>query len=358
MHFYRKAALAISISTLLLNAGCSPFVEDNTVEEIAPITFWSFNKGNDGKIKMSTLVPPVTEEKKSLFNFEVDLLKQGRKNFNLRYFRELKLGQLRMIFINERLAEEEVVSLISTIISDPDVSPRLYLVVAEGNFEDYLKNQAKKEKNLDYNLYRMLRHYERRNQGEMTIVNLHQFMERYYSPYSDPVLPVFKADKKNFTYTGTGLFQDDKLKGKTNKMEDQIFQLIANDYYLRNLPIPSLSLSLGQVRSTVQKNLNQDNSTLTITVHIRARVDEYRGDLSLMDQNEYNKLDHRIEEYLNKHIVDLVQKMQSLKVDPLEIGTEAGHPFTAPLSKDEWLNDWKKIRIKAECHLELKPFSI
>lgn len=79
------------------------------------------------------------------------------------------------------------------------------------------------QKNLDYYLYRMFRHYERRNQGEMSIVNLHDFMERVYSPYSDPVLPIFKADKDNFTYDGTALFNENKYVGSINKRKTKCF---------------------------------------------------------------------------------------------------------------------------------------
>ncbi|PLR82961.1 hypothetical protein CVD25_10375 [Bacillus canaveralius] len=92
----------------------------------------SIAKGEEGKIKVSTVVPPVTREKKNLLSVEVDLLKQGRKNFNSRYYRELKLGQLRALFFSEEFAEKEVLSIINAILADPNVSPRCISLLLKG----------------------------------------------------------------------------------------------------------------------------------------------------------------------------------------------------------------------------------
>ena len=67
----------------------------------------------------------------------------------------------------------------------------------------------------------MLKHYERKKQGEMTIVNLHEYKNKLFSPFSDPVLPVFKVVKDNFTYEGTTFFSNDKLIETVTSTEDQ-----------------------------------------------------------------------------------------------------------------------------------------
>jgi len=225
-HIKRVVLLMIIINIVFLSGCSSFFVENNTVEEIAPVIFWSIQEGESGKLKMSTLVPPLINEKKSMLTLQVSLLKQGRKDFNLVYYRELKSGQLRMLFISEELAKKGILPLIDTLLTDPDISQRLYLVVIKGNFEDYIRNQVDKQENLDYFLYRMLKHYETKNQGDITVINLHQFLKRLYSPFSDPILPVFKVNKENFIYDGTAFFKDDKLVATISDMNDQILQLL------------------------------------------------------------------------------------------------------------------------------------
>ncbi|WP_142329247.1 hypothetical protein [Bacillus sp. AFS088145] len=107
-----------------------------------------------------------------------------------------------MFLIHEELAKQGIIQLINKLLTDYDISQRMYLVIV-GNFDDNINRQAKKQENLDYYLYGMLRHYERKKQVEMTIVNLHEYKNKLFSPYSDSVLPVFKITKDNFTHKGT-----------------------------------------------------------------------------------------------------------------------------------------------------------
>ncbi len=339
-HIKRTTLLAV-LSSILLTAGCSPFVENNMIEELAPVIFWSIDEGKEGQLKISTLMPPLTKEKKRLYTLQVDLLKQAGKDFNLIYYRELKVGQLRMVLINEKLAEKGIISLINTLLTDPDISQRLYLVIVKGNFEDYIKNQLDKQENLDYFLYRMLKHYEQRNQGEMSIVNLHQFKNKLYSPFVDPILPVFKVSKENFKYVGTAFFNDDKLITTVKSIDDQIFQLIDNDHYLKLLTIPELSVVIGQARSHVHMELNWNHSSVSIKVDVNGRIEEYRGNKNILDERELAALDKEIESYLEKQTIKLMKEIQTKKVDPFGIGSLTLTPFGKPLSEKRWTHHWE-----------------
>jgi hypothetical protein len=52
----------------------------------------------------------------------------------------------------------------------------------------------------------------------MTIVNLHEYKNKLFSPYSDSVLPVFKITKDNFTHKGTEELKVDPLKIVTHTL--------------------------------------------------------------------------------------------------------------------------------------------
>ncbi|PLR80599.1 Ger(x)C family spore germination protein [Bacillus sp. V33-4] len=358
MGFFKKTLFIFPLLCVGMIAGCSPFVEDNIVEEIAPVTFLSMTKGEQGKLKVSTLVPPVTKEEKHLLSLEIDLLKQGRKNFNSRYYRELKLGQLRALFFSQELAEQEVLPIINTILADPDVSPRLYLVIVKGNFDEYLKSQMKKQKDLDYFLYRMLKRYERDNQGEFTIVNVHQFLKEARSPFVDPVLPVFKADKKDLKYEGTGFFRNDKLAGMATSEEEEIFQLLDEDRYINDLPILPLSVSLGHVRSQIDVQFSKDHSSMDLIVDLRGRIDEYRGRKNIHNDSDFKELNREIEKYLQKNTVELIKKMQALKVDPLGVGTFLLEPFDKPMPEKKWLDHWENMKVDVRYNVYIEPLTI
>ncbi|RXT13669.1 Ger(x)C family spore germination C-terminal domain-containing protein [Ammoniphilus sp. CFH 90114] len=344
-----------ALISIIWMTGCSPFVENNTIEEIAPVIFWSIREGKEGKLEISTLAPPLIKEQKRLLTREVTLLKESGKEFNLIYYRELKSGQLRMLFIEENLAKKGISPIINTILTDPDISQRLFLVIVKGNVEDYIKSQLDKQPDLDYFLYRMLRHYEK--EGEITAINLHQYKEMLYAPYADPILPVFKVNSHNFTYDGTALFQNDRFITSILHMDDNIFQLISNNHFLKILPIPSLSVSLGKVRSKVHMELNQDNSALNIEVQLNGRIEEYRGDRNILQRDPLADLNNDIESYLETQTTALIKNLQKQKMDPLQIGTLTLSPFSKPISEEEWLRQWEHMKIHVDYQVHIQPLT-
>lgn len=350
-----KFFLVGTLSSIIWLSGCSPFIENNTIEELAPVIFWSIKEAGEGKLKISTLAPPLVKEQKRLLIQEVSLLKETIKKFNLSYYRELKSGQLRMLLIDEKLAKKGIRSLINTVLIDPDISQRLFLVIVEGPVDDYIKNQLIKQHDIDYFLYRMFKHYE--NQGQITIVNLHQFKKMLYSPYSDPILPVFKVNRENFSYNGTALFHDDKFIASIQNMNDQIFQLIGNNHYLEVLPIPSLSVTLGKVRSKIRIDLNRDHTVMTIKVKLKGRIEEYQGNKNILDRKQLLVLNDDIESYLEHQTMNLLKVFQKWKVDPLQIGTLTLTPFSKPINEEDWLRHWEQMRITVDYELNIQPLT-
>ncbi|WML44505.1 Ger(x)C family spore germination protein [Neobacillus sp. PS3-40] len=355
MKGYKPTSLLFVFCFLIVMSGCSPYTENNIVEEIAPVIFWSIKNDPNGQLSITTLVPPLIKETKQTFTLKVDLIKQGGKEFNLKYYRELKTGQLRMLFINKELAFKGIRTLINTLFTDPDVSSRLYIVIVDGDFEAYLKNQLSKQPSLDYFLYRMLKHYEKYNQGDMSIVNLHEFMKQLYSPFQDPILPVFKADKNNFTYEGTALFHGDKLKTTINNMDDQIFQLLGNDRYVKLLALPKQKLVLGRVRSKVEFRLDQTTKVLHVTDQINGRLEEYQGNKNLLNQSELSSLNKEVEVYLEHETTELLKNMQKEKVDPLQIGLLTTSPFFERMTSKEWKDQWENIKLDVHFSLKIQP---
>ncbi|MBH0156905.1 Ger(x)C family spore germination protein [Fictibacillus sp. 5RED26] len=353
-HKHTKTLFFIFVNIIAL-FGCSPIAEKNLIEEIAPVTFWSIQKGEDENYRMSTLIPPLVKEHKRLLTVQVDLLKEGMKGFNLKYYRELKVGQLRMLLISEEIAKEGISPLIDTILTDPDISKRLYLAVVRGNFDEYINNQLKMQEDLDYYLYRMFKHYD--NQGKLTIINLHQFMKTLHSPAHSPVVPVFEASDENFQYLGTGIFKNDKLIETTNNMEEQIYQLIGNDHFLKYFAIRDLSIVLGHVKANSQLNIDKSYSELNLNVQLNGRLDEIARKHNILTSDELSRFESEIESYLEKQTTKFLKKLQENKVDPLQLRNYTLRPFSKPLNGREWLNRWELMKLKVDYDLKIQPLT-
>jgi spore germination protein len=341
----------------LLTTGCSTFVENNKIEEIAPVVFWALRQGENGKIKISTIAPPLIKEQKRLLSLEVDLLKLGSKDFNFKYYRELKNGQIRLLMIDEELAKQGIHSLINTLSLDPEISPRLYLVVTKGNVEDYITRQLEKQEDLDFFIYRLFKHYEANNEGVITVVNLHEFIKKLYLPYASPIMPAFKASKEDFIYEGTAFFQNDRLKAIAKAKDEQVFQLFNHQHYAKLLSIPELSVGIGHVRSKINWSIQPDRSSSKLVVDLYGSIEEYRGDKDIMNPVEVAQLNKDIQTILEDQTRELLTKMQQWKVDPLQVGNRTLKPFARPVSKQQWFKDWEHMKIDVAYRIHLLPLS-
>ncbi|MFC4808640.1 Ger(x)C family spore germination C-terminal domain-containing protein [Paenibacillus sp. GCM10023250] len=330
--------------------------ENNIIEEITPIIFWSVQGGEeeDGKIRISTIVPPLIKEKKRVLTLNVSLLNEGIKGFNLTYYNELKAGQIRLLFVDEAYAKRGLTRLINTVLTDPNISQRLYLVITRGNFHEFLSKHLDEADNIDYYLYRMFKHYEKKKQGEITVVNLHQFMKMLYSQVSDPRLPVFRAKGEEFQYEGTAFFDRDRMVAEIRGKDDQINQLLYRDRFVRYLVLPDLSVTLGHIRAHTRKKLSPDLSSLLIDIDLKGRVDELDSLERIEDVFQYAALTQKIERYLKENVIRLLSQMQKLQIDPLQIGRMNARPFSKPITRETWDRHWStmKINVNVRLHLE------
>lgn len=355
--FIKRVMLLTAISLTILISGCFPLSENNMLEEISPVIFWSVQEAQEGKYEITTLAPPLVKEEKRLLTLNVDLLNQARKGFNLIYYREMRMGQLRMVFLDEKISKKGVKTLFENLLTDPEITERIFVAIIKGDFKNFMQNQLVKNKNLDYFLYRMFNHYEEDVKGGLTIVNLHEFMKNLYSPLSDPILPVFKISKDNLIYDGTAFFKNDKFIGNVNKLNDHILQLMDDDRYLKLLPIPDLYVTLGNVDSNVVWQLNQNESSLSVKVNLNGNISEYRGNLNLKDPRQFISFQNEIGSYLDSETTKLMNKMQQWKVDPMNIGTHTMHPFKKPMSEEEWREKWETIKINVDYQINLQTLT-
>ncbi|WP_244935601.1 Ger(x)C family spore germination C-terminal domain-containing protein [Paenibacillus glycanilyticus] len=327
------------------------------IEEITPIIFWSVQEAEDGKITISTLVPPLIKEKKRVLNLKVSLINEGNKGFNLNYHNELKAGQIRLLLVDEAYAKRGLTRLINTVLTDPNISQRLYLVVTKGDFNEFLAKHLDETDNIDYYIYRMFKHYEKKKQGEITVVNLHQFMKMLYSQVSDPQLPVFRAAGDQFLYEGTAFFDQDTMVAEIRGKDDQINQLLYRDRFVRYLVLPELSVTLGHIRAHTRKKLTPDLSSLSIEIDVKGRINELDSLARIEDNYQFAALSQKIERYLEENVISLLSQMQKLQIDPLQIGALTAKPFSRPITRDTWDRHWSTMKINVKVRLHLEPLT-
>jgi spore germination protein len=351
----RQISRAMIFLILLMMCGCSSFnVKSNTVEEISPIILLYLDQNKNGQLLISTIIPPLKKEQKSVITVSSALIKEGRYQMDHKYYREIKSGQLRMVFVSDTLARKGLKDVISSQLLDPEISDRVYLVVAEGNMIDYLNNQLQqKQAQVDFYLYKMFAHYEK--QQELTITNLKQFMERLYDPYADPVTPLFAVNAEGFEYQGTALFQDDRMVGAIRQPDDVYFQILRHkNRHHKSMPITALDTTLGEVYATRKIRFTDSYREVQIDVHLGGRVEEYRDNRDLSDPTEAASWVRTVERRVESDMEQIIQQIKSLSVDPLSIGEHTLGLMRRPFTGDQWRKHWPDMQVNVRVHVNVE----
>ncbi len=347
----------IAVCLLMLPTGCAFWsVSSNLIEEISPIILLYFDQGSGGQLQESTIIPPLRKEKNRVITAEATLVKDGRTQLNDKYFREMKGGQLRTVIISKKVAQSDILPILNTLLLDPVISDRLTLAVMEGNFNDYVKKQIEEQQEpVDFFLYKMFAHYEK--QGGITVTNLHDFMEAYYSPYSAPKVPLFRVKGDEFNYAGTAIFKKEKMIGEITSLDDMLFQMLSQKAkFYKTFPLPEQEIALGSLG--LKRKIWIRSGEVHIQLGLKGRVEEYRGGRNLNRPEEVEQLTRQLESYLGRKVTRLVEKLQQWGVDPLEVGERTLGPFSQPYSGEEWSKAWPVMRVHTDVQLKLESVGL
>lgn len=351
-------ASIFSFALCLILTGCNALSMTNIIEEISPTVLLFVDRNEQGNLEQTVIIPPVRKENTQLLTTEVTFMKEARNEFNKNFYREMKSGQLRILMTTKQIATEGLLPILNTLVLDPEITNRLFVVIVEGDFIDYLNNQLKhkQEAPLEVYLYKMMSHYE--HQGEFTVINLHNFMERYFSEYADPIAPIFKVTEHKLSYKGTALFQDDQMVSHTEELQEILFQFLTKKNTFRKIaPLPKLELSIGALFTNTQITV-LPKPAVHIQLDLTGRLEEYHGERNLMDYKEATLLQQDIESYLEDELVAMTRKLQQLGIDPFRIGEKTMTPLQRPYTDEQWREVWKKIPIEAKVNLQLDSLGL
>jgi len=347
-----KIMIVLAMAVML--SGCMGFApKTNLIEEITPTILLYLKEGENSAVESTMVIPAVKEEKKQLLTVRSKMMKESRYLLTRNYYREIKSGQLHLLFISEEMARKGIIDHINTLLLDQEIKTRMYLAVIRGDFVSYLQSQFDHQEGIDRFLYKMFRHYEKK--GDLTIVDLHHFLVNYYSPYSDPVLPMFTIRQGQLIYAGTALFREDRLVKSIPIKEDFLFQLVRrHQCFQTNIPLPDRNIVLGSVFSTREIDFADRYEHAIVKVRLRGIVEEYTGDKDLSRPEEADDMIRDLERYLEERIREHIREWQKLSIDPAHIGRKTLSPFRQPFSGPEWKRHWRDLPVTVRVELELE----
>jgi spore germination protein len=347
----KKIGFSLMVLVMFLS-GCTNKYQ--IVEEIAPTILYYFERGKEEKYRVSTMVPPIKKEKRTVLTTEETMLKDVRDKINTEYFREVVDGQLRLIFFSAELVKDEgIQDIIHSLYMDTYISDRIYLGIVEGDFKEILKQNSE----TDYLLYREMEHNQ--NRGEIVVTDLHEFLKMLHSPYADPYLPYFKVQDKNLHYQGVALMKNYKMIDDLNLLESKIYNFLLNNIkYHDVIPLPTLQVSIGLVNSDMDIKMDHQKKSITLNLNLRGIINEYQGDKNLANRREQKELKKEITKEIKKQTTEIIKTLQRHDVDPLQLGLHTKSMVSQQYSGKEWKKAWPEYKVQMEIDLNIKDFGI
>ncbi|OLS36208.1 Ger(x)C family spore germination protein [Bacillus sp. MRMR6] len=348
---------------VLLTAGCA---QQKIIDDLALINAVGYDKINNQEtpLKVTITFPMISKDgqydRKTITVYgksSKDAKGKARYQTNLL----LESGQLRVALFGSELAKDGLVPYVDTIVRDPSIGSRVMLALGKNEANELLSLQINNEgQNATF-----LEQFITKLNVESRAVhyNIYQFLRDYYDDGTDPVLPVFKVDKKNIAFDGIGLFQGDKLKKILNTQDTNILFLLRKRIKHGNIGLgietreekkAQIMLSYVQTTHRMKVKMEQDKPVVTIDLKVIGDILEYMGEEDLSDPEIKKETEKLISEELKRKGEELIAQFQELQVDPLGVGGYVRNKMNYKRWQElDWYNMYKDMNIGLKVEVKI-----
>ncbi|WP_127588461.1 Ger(x)C family spore germination protein [Paenibacillus koleovorans] len=327
MAFGKTAVLVYMSAIVVLLGGCA---DKSIIDKIQLAQTLSVDlDGESGGVKNTVLFS----------NFErndqvrIEQLTTRGDNFinalpkmNIHINAPIEYGHLKMMLFGKSLAEKGLETVLPSLCRDPEIGSWLLLGVTETEASEALRKvQAN---NIPYYLYDMVT--QNIKNGNLPEMNFHTFINSYFSPIQDVMLPYLKVEDDGVRLDGIALFRENKYVTRIDMRDAFLLKLLLTDSKKGRLLVPMVdeetnkpySLLLTSVHSDTDYKLTATNPlpALSIQVRLNAQIRDYPFSIHLTDSGKRKEVERQIEQFLVKQIKRFIAFLQEHRVDPVGFG--------------------------------------
>lgn len=181
-----------------------------------------------------------------------------------------------------------------------------------------------------------------------------------FDPLQDPLIPIVTPWDNNQTMKliGLAVFSEDRMVGELNLTEAALLQLLRNTGKENRLTIPlgqnnQASFHSITGRKKVKVYYLKDRPIFKFTLCLKAFLGELtEGGKLPLTKKELEIIQKRTENHLEKSLIKILEKLQTMKSDPLGLGNY----FRAKQSKHFSIKKWPLHYQQAEFIVNVKVF--
>lgn len=325
-----KIKLLMPFLFLFILTGCWNYRELN---DLAIATGIAIDKSEDG-FEVSVLIANAKkaqvstkegESQTSVYSEKGKTITEALRNINLKFSKEIYIGHLSVIVINEEIAKEGLYPILDYFLREPESSKRFYSIIAKDcKAKEVISILSPLESFPSQNLYFNIKNSPN-SQGVSPSVTFSKFIENILKPGTEPFLPtvIIEGDPEkatdsddlqksipsaNLKLDTMAIFKDDKLIGYADEDEsrgiDLINEKVENTTSSFKYNNHYISISLSEIKIKKEVDIIDNEIIAYINLESIASIKEIAGDENLNNKEIIEDIERKSEEAI-KNIIEI-----------------------------------------------------
>lgn len=345
----RMQAFAVVV---LLLSGC---VQSNQLERLGLITAVGYDM-EERKLKGTYVIQQFDPTKQDVTQVLVNKAytsKGVREATNLEMSNQVVAGQLRVILYGKEVAQKGLVPFLDSLSRDASIGTMVYVAISEDSAKSILMTKPKVS-NIGRYLYELI---ENNIKGELLLSStLHEFLQAYYDPGQDPIIPMFQKKGGTVEVKKLALMRGDQMMGTLRAREGFYIKMIKDRFKNGSIELAIKTdelkksmfekkpreevvyITVDDIKSSSDIKLI-DAKSLTYELNIQAdvRVLEMSEPVKVGDPKVIKDLEKALGKEMENELTILLEKLQDVNSDPIGFGTIYDAKVRGvTLTEEEW----------------------
>jgi Ger(x)C family germination protein len=285
---------------------------------------------------------------------------------SLKSSRDIRFSHTKLLVLSSELMgyPDIVKEVIDYLQREPSLNRMMYVVLAEGKPEEYIKYKPSMEKSIEGYISGLVEN-SNRNEGILPIT-LNEFLI-LISENGNALLPrmVMEKDKKELKISGVSIIKNYALKGSLTPSETGSLEMLRGTLkggkrvtFLNKHPV-------DYVIDGVDRKISLTNSngklSFDINVKLEGEIKDYYADSNIFSKDQLNYLQENFNKSIKMECEQVVRMTQEkFQVDPIGIReyVEKFYPGVWKQKKDNWSEVYKNAAINVNIDTNVRRIGV
>lgn len=276
--------------------------------------------------------------------------------------REVTFSHIKLLILGSNLLTypETFKEIVDYLQRQPALDRMMYVSIAQGKAEDYLKYKPATEKSLENYMLGLMENNQRNN--TFVVVTLNDFL-KLLDQNGNSILPSMEMDKdkKELKISGSGIIKDYRLKGFLTTSQTSNIKILRGEFkggtkviYKDGHPI---DLTIDGSDRKIKVRSVDNKLIFDIDVNLEGQIKNYYAGNKLFSKGAISS----IEEDFNKSIQQECEQtakitQQQFEVDPIGFReyVEKYHPVIWKQNKKNWSEAYKNAQINVSINTKVR----